>query len=191
MVVAKRDTTRVSTTKLLCISGIFYMEMLTVKSLWPNKRGSPTIIYSSYSLISSPGKKKLDYCWNQIATVHVNALAVCCVLSETHPPICLLTSLSPRPPATSVNCVSRFEGYRERLMFAEEARLALISRGVWDPRTDPRGKKPSRFHTAVHGDPNEPTAAYCHQSPKRKDSKLPCQELWPQCQYNKQPLSLI
>ena len=33
--------------------------------------------------------------------------------------------------------------------------------------------------------------SYCHLSPKRKDSKLPCQELWPPCQYNTQPLSLI
>lgn len=91
-------------------------------------------------------------------------------------PVRLLTPWSLRPPATSINCVSRLEGYRERLVFAKEARLVLISRGVWDPSIDPRGKKASRFHTAVHGDRLEPTAAYCHHSPKRKDSKLPCQE---------------
>lgn len=174
--------------------------MWPVKSLRPNEQVSPTIIYSSYSRIPSPRKKGPHLHWHFLKIwlqLKLDCYSACkcsdCVLC-THwkpSPICLLTSLSPRPPATSVNCVSRLEGYRERLVFAEEARLVLISRGVWDPRTDPRGKKPSRFHTAVHGDPNEPTAAYCHHSPKRKDSKLPCQELWPQCQYNTQPLSLI
>lgn len=76
-------------------------------------------------------------------------------------------------------------------MFAEEARLAPISRGLSDPCIDPKGEKPSCLHTAVHRDLNEPTEVYCHHSPKRKDSKLPCQELWPSYQYNTQPLSLI
>lgn len=40
-------------------------------------------------------------------------------------------------------------------------------------------------------DMNEPTAVHCHHLPKRKESKLPFQELWPLCQYNTQPLSLI
>lgn len=55
----------------------------------------------------------------------------------------------------------------------------------------PWGKKPSCFHTAVHRDFNESTVAYCHHSLIRKDSKLPCQELWPLCQYNTEPLSVI
>lgn len=54
------------------------------------------------------------------------------------------------PFATSVNCVSRLEGYRERPVFAEEARLALISRGVSDPHSDPAGQESRRFHTATH-----------------------------------------
>lgn len=113
------------------------------------------------------------------AAVYVNAPTVCCVQSS---PVSLLTPRSLRPPATSVNCVSRLEGYRERPVFAEEARLVLISGGVEDPSSDPGAIKPSSIHTALHRDPNEPTAAFCHHSPKRKDSKLLCQELCPLCQ---------
>lgn len=55
------------------------------------------------------------------------------------------------PHLTSVNRVSRLEGYRERPVFAEEARLALISRGVSDSHSDPVGKESRRLHTAAHG----------------------------------------
>lgn len=54
------------------------------------------------------------------------------------------------PPATFVHGVSRPEGYRERPVFAEEARLARISRGVSDPHSDPAAKESRRFHTATH-----------------------------------------
>lgn len=102
------------------------------------------------------------------------------VRPETPPPVCLLTTWFFQPLATSVNCVSRFEGYRERLVFAEEARLALISHGVWDPHDDPRGQKVEVLSRCRTRDTNESTAAYCHHTPERQGSKLPCQELWPQ-----------
>lgn len=55
---------------------------------------------------------------------------LCVVYAQNPSPIWLFPSGSRRPPAISVNCVSRLESYRERLVFAEKARLVLISPGV-------------------------------------------------------------
>lgn len=83
---------------------------------------------------------------------NVNAPTVCCVDSETPPPFaCWLHGPFDTPPPFQIV----FHGLKvteKKLVFAEEARLVLISRGVWDPRNDPRGKKPSHFHTALHRD---------------------------------------
>lgn len=101
---------------------------------------------------------KLQAKWRQLSLISVNhdylnVLNVFGIEPKTPPSFCLLTSefLRPPPPATSVNYISRLEGYRERPVFAEEARLALISRGVLDPHSDPAGKESRRFHTAAHG----------------------------------------
>lgn len=59
---------------------------------------------------------------NQIATKQVNAMTLYSLKASP----CFLV----RPPATSVNCVSRLEGYRERLVLAKVARLVLICRGI-------------------------------------------------------------
>lgn len=72
--------------------------------------------------------------------------------------MCSVESLKllPHSASFSVNYVSRLEGYRERPVFAEEARLALISRGVSDSHSDPRGKESRRFRTAAHGTKTSP-----------------------------------
>lgn len=107
---------------------------------------------------------------------------LCCCWNPS--PVCLLTSGFLRPPATSVNCVSRLEGYRERLVFAEEARLVLISCGVWDPHIDPRGKNRGAFTLQYTAHQWAYSSLLSPLTKKKKESKLPCQELWPPRQYN-------
>lgn len=84
------------------------------------------------------------------------------------------------PLVTSVNCISRVAGCTEWPVSVKGGRLVLIilSAVVLEIPWLTRGPlRPGCFHTATHGGLNGPTGAYCRHSPKRKDSKLPCQEL--------------
>lgn len=109
------------------------------------------------------------------------------------PPAASWRGGSLNPSATSANCVSRFEGCGERPPFAEEARLALISHGVWDAHGDLGGGKESwRFSRCSARDTAESIVgllSYTH--PKDKTANCRVRNFDPNARYNAESLSII